>query len=330
MDVLYGILAAISLGLFAFGVATRQKRDCLMMLASVFCAELGFFLISVSQTLSAALWANRLCYLGQVFLPFFLLMMIARLSGVRLPAWAPKALPAISLAVLFITMTPGWLPWYYKSADIAVAGGVTHIVREYGPLRRLYFIYLLGYLAADTAVLALAIRGRRMRLPQQSLLLVGAVYIQIAIWLAEQFLPRGFEYLSASYVVSEIFILLVDSMLRTVDQLHLGELEAAMGQLETARSELAALQADMDAQRDAPQPFNSQELAARIEALEAEYSLTRREGEVLRLLVEGKSRNEAAVELCVSEETVKKHISSLYRKLDVHSRAELFRKLGGQ
>lgn len=51
-------------------------------------------------------------------------------------------------------------------------------------------------------------------------------------------------------------------------------------------------------------------------------SLTAREQEVLELLVEGFSNRLIAGELHISEHTVKFHISSLYAKLGVSSRAE--------
>ncbi len=52
--------------------------------------------------------------------------------------------------------------------------------------------------------------------------------------------------------------------------------------------------------------------------------LSAREKEVLELLLEGKQRNEIAAKLYISENTVKKQITSIYQKLGVTSRNELF------
>ncbi len=52
--------------------------------------------------------------------------------------------------------------------------------------------------------------------------------------------------------------------------------------------------------------------------------LTPREKEVLELLLEGNQRNEIAAKLYISENTVKKQITSIYSKLGVSSRNELF------
>jgi DNA-binding NarL/FixJ family response regulator len=64
--------------------------------------------------------------------------------------------------------------------------------------------------------------------------------------------------------------------------------------------------------------------AARISSGEfwagADHGLTQRESEVLALLVSGHSNRAIASTLVVSDDTIKTHIRSLYRKLDVQDR----------
>lgn len=55
--------------------------------------------------------------------------------------------------------------------------------------------------------------------------------------------------------------------------------------------------------------------------------LSNREQEVLQKLLEGKSREEIARELFITESTVKKHSSSIYAKLEVKNKVELIRKM---
>ncbi|MCQ2414343.1 MAG: LuxR C-terminal-related transcriptional regulator, partial [Clostridia bacterium] len=56
-------------------------------------------------------------------------------------------------------------------------------------------------------------------------------------------------------------------------------------------------------------------------------AVSRREMDVLRKLLEGKSRKQIADELFISEATVKKHSASIYGKFKVHNRNELLFKL---
>lgn len=55
-------------------------------------------------------------------------------------------------------------------------------------------------------------------------------------------------------------------------------------------------------------------------------TLTNRELEVLRLAERGLTRSQIASEICVREDTVKKHLSSVYRKLGASNRTEALRK----
>jgi NarL family two-component system response regulator LiaR len=61
-------------------------------------------------------------------------------------------------------------------------------------------------------------------------------------------------------------------------------------------------------------------VAASLESDDAGQSLTRREREILGLVAEGMSNSAMAKKLWVTEQTVKFHLSNIYRKLDVANR----------
>ena len=52
------------------------------------------------------------------------------------------------------------------------------------------------------------------------------------------------------------------------------------------------------------------------------HGLTRREGEVLRLIAAGKSNREIAAALFLSPRTAERHVANIYLKLGAHSKAE--------
>lgn len=56
-----------------------------------------------------------------------------------------------------------------------------------------------------------------------------------------------------------------------------------------------------------------------------QYGLTAREAEVIHLIFEGLTNEEMADKLNISHFTVQKHISNIYRKLNVSSKSQLFR-----
>lgn len=60
--------------------------------------------------------------------------------------------------------------------------------------------------------------------------------------------------------------------------------------------------------------------------MEQQIHLTKREIDVVSLLLEGKTRTEIGKTLGINIGTVNTHLESIYSKLDVHNRVQSFRK----
>ena len=111
-----------------------------------------------------------------------------------------------------------------------------------------------------------------------------------------------------------------------------GEQERAIGELEAAARELAACgahgyrQEAEAALRRLGRRFHRRAPAARPEGRGAE-TLTGRELEVARLVIDRRTNVEIASRLYVSEKTIESHMRNIFRKLDVSSRADVARML---
>ena len=138
-----------------------------------------------------------------------------------------------------------------------------------------------------------------------SLYLSFLVAINIGIWLVESILKSRFEFLSVSYVISEILLIMFYSIVKKF----------------------------IDAQNTPPEPiktveyFDSRDSQAAADEFAQTDLLSKREIEVMKLLLEGKKRKEIAEELFVTESTIKKHSASIYKKLEVENRKELLEKV---
>ncbi|MCR5025115.1 MAG: helix-turn-helix transcriptional regulator, partial [Lachnospiraceae bacterium] len=64
-----------------------------------------------------------------------------------------------------------------------------------------------------------------------------------------------------------------------------------------------------------------------VSAATEKYGLTRREETILRLLMEGRDNAMICDSLVISENTLKKHILNLYRKLGINNRVGLFKMI---
>jgi len=309
LSIIYGVAAAIAL-LLAVGYCTmvRKKENWLLWLYfSIFIANLGYFTLSISTTLEEALLANRLAYLGCVFLPLFMLMTILKVCKLKCSKLWQSVLLAVSTATFFVSASQGYLPWYYKEVTFSRIEGVVKLTKVYGPLHAMYFIYLLAYFALIIAVICYAARRKKIASYKQAGLLAVVVLFNITIWLVEQFIHWEFEFLAVSYIVSGLLLLFLYGMIQDYEEL-LAKTKAQQ-QRETA-TEDEGLQLNLTV----------------IDCPELEL-LSAREQDVLQKILEDKKRKEIAEELFITENTVKKHISSIFAKLGVANRTELFEKI---
>lgn len=211
MTLAYGITTLVSLCMVGVCVVADKKRDVWLLLVcvSVSVCNLGYFMLVISHDLYDALNSNRISYLGSVFLPFFMLMMVLRFCGIKRSKMLTIILAAVGIIMLGITTSPGILPIYYSSVDVEFINGATKLVREYGPLHLLYYVYLFGYMLFMVGVTLFAIAKKKIKSRVHTVLLLCTVFCNIVIWLVEQFLPRGFEWLSVSYILTECLILAI-------------------------------------------------------------------------------------------------------------------------
>ena len=99
LSVIYGVAALLSLAiLIAYTLIIRKKEGWFYLLfSSVTVVNSGYLLLALSRTLEMALWANRLAYLGSVFLPTAMLLIILNTLDLRYRKWLPALLCGISV-----------------------------------------------------------------------------------------------------------------------------------------------------------------------------------------------------------------------------------------
>ena len=304
MDVVYGVVGVISLGMvLAYCLMAKKKELWLLLLfIAIFVVNLGYFAMAISTTRAEALLANRISYLGAVFLPLCILMIIFNICRIR-PHWAGQAvLICVSIAMFLLAASGGYsVQLYYKEVTVVYVGDVLTLDKVYGPLHCLYYVYLFSYLMLMIGAGVYGWKKGKVLSHRSAALLVVLAAGNVAIWLVEQWIPVDFEFLSVSYVISELVILVF------YDTMH-----------DPARPVLHTWTEETEAKED-EQAHESEEHGELQE-------LTARETEVLRLLLENKKRKDIAQELFVSENTIKKHTAHIYEKMQVSSRAELLEK----
>ena len=154
------------------------------------------------------------------------------------------------------------------------------------------------FLFAMVGIIVYAIMKKKVKTSQHAILLVVVVSFNVCIWLIEQFIDWDFEFLSISYIASELLLLLLYGMIQDYEQ----AVQKAALASETVEMVKPKIQMDDVMEWDGL------------------TILSAREKDVLKGMLEDKKRKEIAEELCITENTVKKHVSSIFSKLNVDVR----------
>lgn len=317
LSLIYGTTAALALALLVGClILVRKKRFWFVALfSSVLVVNLGYTLLSVSTGLEMALWANRISYLGSVFLPLSMLMILLTVTNTSYKKLLPWALSCVSVVMFLIAASPGILPIYYKEVDFAVVDGVSTLVKVYGPLHPVYLVYLLGYFSAMVIVIIQANVKKAIASTAHAVIIAVAVFVNLGVWFIEQLVDIDFEMLSISYIISELFLLSVHLVMNEYQR---------MCQIVNLVSSVQSEPADATA---------ATELSAQVEAVDSERialfitgfkNLTPSERSLYDAYIARMTTKEIMAKMNIKESTVKYHSRNLYSKLGVSSRKELW------
>lgn len=289
MTVIYAVLSALCLMIVVGYGKLVRKTDVWMqvLFVCILVVNLGYTALSAARSVAWALVFNGAVYLGSVFLSLCMFMVIYRLCGYRHTWRMPFYLSVAALVMFAIVCTP----LYYRSVELTVVDGAAKLVKEYGPLHNTYLMYLLGFFAAMVTAVIRSVQQRRIASHKHAALMAGIVLGNIVFWFVEKFVPWNFEFLAVSYLFSEAILLGLHWMMQDY-------VPAAEAQADRITAALARLPEGV--------------------------SLHPREQEVLAAILENHPRKEIAARMNLSENTVKTYTRSLYRKLGVTNREELY------
>ena len=314
MQYIYGVLFVLSaLLLPLYFTLVRKKREepwMPLFLACVGVVNLGYTLIAFSQTVETALLANKVAYLGQLVVPMCMFMIISRLCGYRYNKWVIGALIGVATLMLGVICTTGYLDWYYTSATIERVAGATVLKKEYGVLHPTNLIYVILYFVGMITVLGVSLKRHKGASQRHACIMLAVVLGNIAMWCVQKVIPWEFELLSITYLMSAAAFLALWYMLQ--DYVHKRDLpKYTLAEQERLGVQITTM--SMEAK-----------LTKVLSFVKEGDSLAIREREILEMILGNKKRRDIAADLHLSENTVKTYTRTLYSKLGVSCREELY------
>jgi len=326
--IIYGAAAVLSLLLLIGYCLVEHKRNLwfLLLFSSVLVINIGYFALSTSNGLEGALMANRIAYLGSVFLPLSMLMIIMNVTRLSYKRWLPVLLLCLAVVAFLVAASPGYLDIYYKEVSFVTVDGVSSLQKVYGPLHCLYGVHLLCYFIAMVAAIVHAYFKKKLDSAGHALILAIAVLVNIGVWFVEQLADFNFEFLSISYIISELFLLGLHLMVAEQQRLKnlVTETEQVLTETEKALNDAVAeaSSAATKAQPAAAEDTTAIQLKIK-QFTDGILELTQTERAIFEAYIARMSTKEVMASLNIKENTLKFHNKNLYQKLGVSSRKEL-------
>lgn len=318
ISIIYGTTAILSLLVLLCYHLLRTVKDkwFLLLFSSICIVNIGYLALSISKSLSEGLLANRISYLGSVFLPLSMLMITLNVLNIKYSKWIPGFLVSIGLFVFAVAASPGYFNIYYSDVTLETLNGVSVLNKVYGPWHSIYLFYLVAYFATMLIIIIYAATKKKGVPVNYAVILLIAVSVNIGVWLIEQLVKLDFEILSISYIISESFLL----------GLHLimSEHEKLKKRLTTTDDSDTTESINTSPIPDTKSDSDSCERnELHVQFLSNLEKLTKTERIIFDLYIAGKTTREILNELCITENTLKFHNKNIYSKMEVSSRKQL-------
>lgn len=310
MVVIYAVTASLALLLLAghFVLIEKNQKWFTLMFGSVAVVNVGYYMLAVSGTLSQALMANRISYLGAAFLPVWMFMIILSVTKLEYPRRLPAILITVAAVIFAIAASPGILDVYYKEVYFTKVGSVTVLDKVYGPLHQIYLFYLVLSFGAMIAMTLQAYFKNKLPSLTYAVVILMAVFVNISVWMLEQLVKIDFEFLSISYIISELFLIGVHLMVQEQEK-------------HKTAVEMVVVQTDVETTSEEITDNTINELKQHFENCIAE--LTPTEKKIFDYYISGVSTKGIMEQLNIKENTLKFHNKNIYSKFGISSRKQL-------
>lgn len=314
ITIVYGAVAVLSVLIFIGYLLLEKKKEqnFMFLTGCVAIVNSGYFLLAAANSLPMAMFANSVSYLGAAYSMLTMLFIVSDVCQLKKRKFVRCIFIGISTIAFLLAASGDWFGLYYRSVDIVNLGGMTKLLKEYGPLHILYTIYLLSYVLIMVAIICYAWKKQRLTSLKYTLLLLVAVLLNIGVWAVEQGLQENFEFLSVSYIVTEVILLLIYSMLRDYGIVQPGGSLISVEMLTQLNTNQITSNALPPAMEDLFQSF-----------AEKVKTLSSAEQRVLNYYINGYATADIPALAFISIHTVKKHNRNIYQKLGIASRDEL-------
>ena len=170
-------------------------------------SNMGYYSLATAKNLDTALLGHRLIYLGGVFIPIFLLFSTMKLCRMEVPKWIVTVLLVMSTVVLYFAFSVGSRNDYYKNVSLGNDNGMTYLIKEYGPMHKLFILLVFGSVLVTIGIILYSFFTNKNVPYRVTFYMMLIELITIACYVERRISGMNFELTAIAYIFDEILIL---------------------------------------------------------------------------------------------------------------------------
>ena len=205
------VIACIMMLLFVLGWRKNASFEYMFTFTIVPLVNLGYSWLYSAKTLQEALMAQKLVYVGGCFLHLFLLFGIISLCNIKLHPVVRAAMLGCAFAMYSAVLMMDKNTLFYKKVTFVMVDGVGSMIKEYGPLHTVFYVYMIAIMVASVGVLVYAMVYRPDTSIRTLYVLIVLDVVSVTVFFGTRAISRaiGFEIetMPAFYIIAETVFL---------------------------------------------------------------------------------------------------------------------------
>ena len=156
------LLTFLSLAIIIFTFEVRKTNYYFMLWFVIMAiANGGYLALALSDSLSEAVLANKICYLGGCFVQPVAFFLTCTICNYSVSKWLRVILYTFSFVVYGMVLSIGYSDIYYKETYLDKFGGATVLGHTYGIGHAFFYVILYGYIVVELLILIYAAAKKR-------------------------------------------------------------------------------------------------------------------------------------------------------------------------
>lgn len=181
-------------------------------------SNLGYIIVSHSETMEAAIWGRKVVYIGGCFLMLFIMQSIIVMCHLRVSRLLNAGLLCLSMLVYESVLMIGYSDIFYKDCVFVKENGVSSIEgKTYGFMHTVFYIMIIVYLVRSIAAMMYGYFKKKSVSRKMIYLMFIPVAVTYIAFFFEKKLITGLSLVPAAYVAAQVVYLLIISRLCLYD-----------------------------------------------------------------------------------------------------------------